>query len=211
MDKAAVSRASSHGVTLRVKFEQRYPSGPNGERLPSYQVAVGCDLHGTVEQCEAAAQDLRNFMAPASPRQIEGWIAELSVITAKRADDAFSEELRVTAYASRLIRYPADVARSVLLEQSYKFFPTWEELEKRCESLASPRRNMIAALERGPAPPEPQYRPATQQERDRVQALVDEMFPMRSAEMRKSAVDEAMKGNCMKAEESAPKRMDAAE
>ena len=40
MDKAAVSRALSHGVGLRVKYEFRYPEGPNGEHLPSYMIAV---------------------------------------------------------------------------------------------------------------------------------------------------------------------------
>ena len=30
-----------------------------------------------------------------------------------------------------------------------------------------------------------------------MKALVDELFPMRSPEMRAAAVDEALKGNCM--------------
>lgn len=198
MDKAAVSRALSHGVALTVRYDSRYPSGPNGERLPSYDVAIGCEVSGG--NIEAALSDLRNFLTPAPTRQIEGWLAELSVIVAKRADDEFAEELRVTAYASRLSRYPADVVRSVLLKNTYRFFPTWDELEKRCEALTSPRRHMIAALERGPAPPEPARRPATEEERARVKALVDELFPMRSPEMRASAVDEALKGDCMMGE-----------
>jgi hypothetical protein len=195
MDKAAVSRALSHGVALKVRYDSRYPSGPNGERLPSYDVAIGCEVSGG--NIEAALSDLRNFLTPAPIRQIEGWLAELSVIVAKRADDEFAEELRVTAYASRLSRYPADVVRSVLLKNTYRFFPTWDELEKRCEALTSPRRHMIAALERGPAPPEPIRRPPTDEERARIKALIDEMFPMRSQEMRDAAVDEALKGDCM--------------
>jgi len=195
MDKAAVSRALSHGVELKVRYENRYPSGPNGERLPAYSVAVGCEIVGG--NVEAALADLRNFLTPAPTRQIEGWLAELSVIVAKRADDEFAEELRVTAYASRLSRYPADVVRSVLLKNTYRFFPTWDELEKRCEALTSPRRHMIAALERGPAPPEPIRRPPTDEERARIKAIIDEMFPMRSQEMRDAAVDEALKGDCM--------------
>ena len=198
MDKAAVSRALSHGVALTVRYDSRYPSGPNGERLPSYDVAVGCEVSGC--NIEAALSDLRNFLTPAPIRQIEGWLAELSVIVAKRADDEFAEELRVTAYASRLSRYPADVVRSVLLKNTYRFFPTWDELEKRCEALTSPRLHMIAALERGPAPPEPIRRPPTDEERARIKALIDEMFPMRSQEMRDAAVDEALKGDCMAGE-----------
>ena len=197
MDAAAVSRASSRGVGLRVRYEGRFPTGPDGERLPSYQVAVGCDIRGEPEAVQAALTDLRNFMTPATVRDIEGWLARLSVIVVKRADDAFTEELRVVEYASRLSRYPADVAHSVLLESKWKFFPAWSEVERAAEALTSPRRAMIAALERGPEPPEPKRRAATQEERDRIAALVAEMFPMRSPEMRAAAVDEALKGDCM--------------
>lgn len=196
VDKAAVSRASSHGVTLAVKYEWRFPSGPNGERFPSYQVAVACEMSPNGDH-EAALTDLRNFMTPAPIRQIEGWLAELSVIVARRADDQFADELRVSVYSSRLSRFPADVVRTVLLQDTYKFWPTWEELEKRCKALTGPRLQMIATLERGPEPQEAPRRAATQEERDRIQSLVDEMFPTRSPEMRKAAVDEALKGNCM--------------
>lgn len=196
MNKAAVSRASSRGVGLKVRYESRYPSGPNGERIPGYMVAVGCEVSPSGDHAAALA-DLRNFMTPAPMRQIEEWIARLSVTCAKRKDDMFSEELRIVEYASRLSRYPADVARHVLLSQAYQFFPTWAELETRCEALTGPRRHMIAALERGPADPEPQRRPATVEERARIQALIDEMFPGKSAEDRVAAVNEALKGDCM--------------
>lgn len=198
MDAAAVSRASSHGVALKVRSELRFPSGPNGEHLPSYSVAVDCEVDGSPEALEAAIEDLRNFLTPAPARDIEAWLAELSVIVARRADDEFGEELRIAAYAGRLGRYPADVVREVLLRQTYRFWPTWEELEKRCEALTGPRRHMIAAMERGSAPQEAARRPATEEERARIQALVDEMFPMRSTEMRKRAVDEALRGDCMR-------------
>lgn len=195
MDRAALSRASQHGVGLRVKFEHRFPSGPNGEYLPSYSVAVACEI-GPEGDRAAALADLRNFMVPASPRDIEGWLSELSVTVAKRQDDAFSEELRLTTYAARLGQYPADVARTVL-RQTYQFWPTWAELEKRCEALTGPRRHMIAALERGPEPPEPKRRPPTDEERARIQAMIDEMFPSRDPAERAAAVNEALRGNCM--------------
>lgn len=200
MDKAAVSRASSHNVGLRIRYEGRYPSGPNGERLPSYDLAVSCEMDGLPHEAQAALDDLENFMTPAPTRQIEEWIAELSVISAKRQDDHFSETLRIEAYASRLRQYPADVVRTVLLEDTHKFFPTWSELERRCEMLTSPRRCMIAALKRGPVPPEPVRRPPTQEEKDRIQALIDEMFPDASPQMRKDAAEEVTKGNCMAGE-----------
>lgn len=196
MDKAAVSRALSHGVGLAVKYEHRFPSGPNGEHLPSYQVAVSCAVSPAGNH-EAALADLRNFLTPAPVRLIEEWLAELSVIVARRADDPFADELRVSVYSSRLTRFPADVVKTVLLRETYRFWPTWEELEKRCKALTGPRVQMIAALERGPEPEEPKRRPATAEERARVDALVAEMFPSKSADDRAAAVDIALRGNCM--------------
>lgn len=190
MDKAALSRASQRGVGLRVKYEGRYPTGPNGESLGSYVVATACEVSLSGDH-EAALADLRNFMTPAPVREIEAWLAVMSVTVAKRRDDEFTEELRLTTYAARLSRYPADVAKAVT-EATYTFWPTWEEMERRCEALTSPRRQMIAALERGPAPPEPAYRPPTAEEKARIQALVEEMFPAASAEEKQSAMDLAM-------------------
>ena len=163
--------------------------------MPSYQVAVGCDVEG--ENREAALADLRKFMTPAPKREIEAWLAELSVLVAKRPGDAFEESLRIEAYAGRLSGYPADVARSALLGKTWKFWPTWDELEKVCNSLESPRRVMIRALERGPDPKEAPRRPPTDAERARIQALVDEMFPSVSREWRDAAVNDALKGDCM--------------
>ena len=196
MDKAAVSRALSHGVGLTVKYEHRFPSGPNGEHLPSYQIAVACEVSRDGNHEDALA-DLRNFLTPAPVRKIEEWLAELSVIVARRPDDQFADELRVSVYSARLTRFPADVARSALVDATYKFWPTWEELEKRCKAMVAPRLQMIAALERGPAPAQPKRREPTSDERARIQDLVNEMFPAVSQAWRDAAVDEAMKGECM--------------
>jgi len=186
MDKAAVLRASQRGVGLRIRYEWRFPEGQ-----PSYVVATACEISPDGDR-DAALADLRNFMTPAPVRQIEAWLAELSVLVAKRQGDEMEEGLRLTAYASRLSRYPADVARAVTIGASYKFWPTWEEMEKRCEAMTSPRRVMIAAIERGPLPPEPEYRPPTAEEKARIQELIDEMFPGASDGEEANAMDAAM-------------------
>ena len=203
MDAAAVSRASSHGVTLKVKLDGGAVYDANGNMIDYRTYAVGAVANGTEAAKKAALADLRNFMLPAPVRQIEFWLAELSVIVARRADDEFGEELRITAYSSRLSRYPADIARHALLGIPHKFWPAWSELEAICNKLASHRQQMIAALERPPAPPEPERRPPTQAERDRIQALIDEMFPGQSQEDRTRAVDIALQGNCMTGPEAA--------
>lgn len=191
-DKAAVSRARSHGVTLEVEYRGMYP-----ENAPSYTLAIGCSVNGAEEQRNAALADLRNFQEPAPIRVIEGWLAELSVLTAGRGPDGISAEAMLTAYSSRLSKYPADVVRHALFKESWKWFPTWCDLEKVCESKSSPRRHMIAELSKPPAEPEPQRRPATQEEQGRIQALIDEKFPTMPKAQREAAVNEVLKGDCM--------------
>jgi hypothetical protein len=197
INSAAVSRARSHGVTLEVRYESRFPTGPSGEYLPAYDVAVGCEIMGTTAQREAALADLMKFQVPAPARHIEEWITELSVITAGKSRDGITAELTLTAYSSRLSQYPADVVQYVLRERTWKWFPTWEELEKVCEAKAGPRRHMISALSRPEPDRSPRRRRPTKEERDRVQAMVDEMFPMKPRKEREAAVDLALRGNCM--------------
>ena len=203
MDKAAVSRARSHGVDLAVKFEGRYPTGPNGEYLPSYQVATACAIEGTDEQRKAALADVVKFMTPAPVRSIEEWIAELSVITAGRGKEGFDAELLLNAYSARLSEFPADVVRHALLKHSWKWFPTWAELEAVCKAKTGPRKHMIAALSQPAPDTEPTRRPPTQEERDRIAALIAEQFPNVPQSWRDRAAEEATKGDCMTDE---PKR-----
>jgi hypothetical protein len=197
VDNAAVLRASQRGVRLTISKGGRATYDDRGNQTGFVTFAEGCDVDGSEADRAAALEDMEKFCTPAPQRAIEGWLAELSVIVARRGDDDFGDELRLSAYAARLGQYPADVVRQALLGESWKWWPTWAELEAVCERLASPRKHMVAALKRGPRQQEPERRPATQEERDRAQALIDEMFPHISAEKRKAAVDEAMSGNCM--------------
>lgn len=205
LDKAAVSRAQSHGVGLAVRYESRFPSGPNGEYLPSYQVATSCDIQGKNDNRSAALSDLQKFMTPPPVRSIEDWLAELSVITAGRGKEGFDAELLVNAYSARLGEFPADVVKHALLKHRWKWFPTWAELETVCMSKAGPRKHMIAALMTPETPPDPTRRPATQEEKDRISALIAERFPNVPQGWRDRALEETAKGNCMTDEPSNPK------
>lgn len=200
MDKAAVSRASSHGVKLNVKIEGRYPSGPKGERLPSYSVAVGCAIMGNDVQRKAALADLEKFQTSACVNDIEEWIGELSALTAGKNVGGFDAELLISAYSSRLLEYPADVVRKSLLGKTWKWFPTWDELKKVCESLASPRLHMIAALMRPEPDLEPKQRAPTQDEKQRIAALVAEQFASVPQAWRDRAGEEVTQGKCFKEE-----------
>jgi hypothetical protein len=155
VDQAAHSQASRHGVELRVRFECRYP-----EKGPSYQIAVDCRGAGSEEGRLATLADVHRLMTPAPGREIEGWLAELSVIVARRASEPMDEALRLEAYASRLRAYPADVAKAAILGKRWQFWPTWAELAGECDRLSAPRRHMLAEL-RGPFDP-----PETERKRE---------------------------------------------
>ena len=147
VDKAAVLRASQLGVDLRVKVDYRFPKDERGNSLPVVMVVKGCDVIGTPEARSQAIDALGKLETPAPSRELEGWLAELAVITAKRVGDEFEETLRLEAYASRLRKYPADVARAALLDRSWRFWPSWAELEAVCFQLAAPRRAMLKAMQ----------------------------------------------------------------
>ena len=177
VDKAAVSRASQFNVALELVYEGRFPTGPNGERLPSYEVLRGCQVSGSQTDREMVLADFVNFMTPAPEAEIEGWLAELSTLVLKRRDDVEEGLLRLRAYTTRLQNYPADVARSAVLDKPGKFWPSWAELEEKCERLVAPRRAMLAALQNEHcSEAEDRARP-TKAERARMQKLVEKAFP----------------------------------
>jgi hypothetical protein len=121
--------------------------------------------------------DFANFMTPAPEAEIEGWLAELSTLVLKRRDDVEEGLLRLRAYTTRLQNYPADVARSAVLDKPGKFWPSWAELEEKCERLVAPRRAMLAALQNEHcSEAEDRARP-TKAERARMQKLVEKAFP----------------------------------
>ncbi|NOD75951.1 hypothetical protein GS639_07205 [Ruegeria sp. HKCCD4332] len=161
-------------------YEGRYPRGQNGESLGSFSVATSCTAVGTNEKRAKAKQDLLKFLTPACQEQIEEWIAELSVITAGPGRNGFEAELMVSAYARRLLEFPADVVHYVLVTKSWKWFPTWNELEQVCKIKSSPRLLMMQELSRQQPDPAPVRKSPSEEEKAAIQKLVDETFPRRA-------------------------------
>lgn len=112
-------------------------------------------VSGSASARQEALASLAGFMTPAPKTQIEEWLAELSVITRRKQDDDITENLRLSAYSSRLADYPADVAREAVLKHKWLFFPAWAELQEVCDKLAAPRRAMLWHLEHAPQAQEP--------------------------------------------------------
>lgn len=147
----------------------------------------GCYFLGDADR-SAVAADLSGFMTPAPVQTIEGWLAELSVITARRHGDEMEEVLRLSAYANRLAQFPADVARYVCVVKTWKFWPTWHEMHEICQVKANTRRRLIMELESGPEPEIEDRKPPTSEERERAMQMIAELFPA-LARSRKAAAD----------------------
>lgn len=152
VDKAAVSQASRRGVTLDVQRDFRVERDEHGNRVSTHTPVKSVAVRGSLEARAVVKVELERLMVPAPEESLEAWLAELSVITSRRQDDEFTETLRLTAYAKRLAKYPADVARAALLDHPWKFWPAWVELEKVCEREVAARKAMIAALDREDEP-----------------------------------------------------------
>lgn len=111
---------------------------------------IKVSVSGDAEARRNAVEAISGFFTEAPTGKIEEWLAELSVITRRRQDDDITENLRLSAYASRLAEYPADVAREALLRHKWLFFPAWAELQDVCEQLVTPRRAMLWHLKNAP-------------------------------------------------------------
>ena len=85
-------------------------------------------------------------LAPPTEDDMERWIVELGLITAKRSMGDASAELFLTAYTKRLVDYPADIVRETLQSWAGKWFPTWGELKELLDAQVAERAVIGAAL-----------------------------------------------------------------
>ena len=150
VNRSVVSLVQQCGVRLREDIDWRGSyERPDGSIAPAQATKCGWIAAAeTPAQIAEAHGKVSASMTPASESQITRWIAELSVITARREDAPETEALRLMAYRSRLVAYPADVAREALLVHGWKFFPAWAELAEVCDRLVEDRRRLKAALDR---------------------------------------------------------------
>lgn len=187
-NKLAVSLAQQCGVDLQVN---------SGGMRP-------CHIRGPEEARAIALSKIQNMEAQAPADTIEGWIAELSVMTAGKGETGLNADLQLTVYTSRLSQFPADVVKQAVLRHPWKWFPAWSELEALCVKLSAPRRSIISALKRKDAPDT--RREATDEEKARAAALVAELFPDVPDEWREGAVREVMAGYKMDDTPNSPDR-----
>jgi hypothetical protein len=100
---------------------------------------------GSPTQRAELARMIGHSLTPPTRDDVEEWLAELSVISPMRADDAGTGALRLEAYVERLCKQPADIVRDVLLVKTWRFFPSWFELDGEISTLRRTRDAMLAA------------------------------------------------------------------
>lgn len=109
----------------------------------SYMVTTGYrieELDGA--DLDGALTTVKRAKSPAPVNAMIGWLAELSVLVAYRAQTEFNGELTLKVYARNLSDYPADVVRDALNDwpSKSKWWPTWHELKELLDAKAQRRR-----------------------------------------------------------------------
>lgn len=145
---ALVSSLRRHGVTATVKHKITFPTDPKtGETSGWREVISGCEIAlASNADHKAALATINHTMAPADEGDMEIWVAELTLVTARRNTSEAESELFLTAYTSRLKAYPGDIVRQTLKDWDGKWFPTWGELKEILEARTAPRVAIRAAL-----------------------------------------------------------------
>lgn len=147
VNNSLASLARQCGVELNVRKDYKAEYDRHGAFIDYKETGrVVALVDGKPENIEAMASRIVGAFDPASDDLIEEWLAELSLLSPRRADGDGNDLLRIEAYARRLREYPADVAREALLGRVWRFWPSWAELHDVCEELTAQRRAVRDAL-----------------------------------------------------------------
>ena len=171
---AALSRMQQFGVQCSVKMETVFPTLEDGDTtFRQRPTSLTLDI-GSSADLEAALRVANESLAPASVQQIEEWLAELSVKTARRKASEMGAELALSVYTGALRGYPADAVRHVLSSYRGQWFPTWGELADRLDELTEPRlmiRDRLVAILKGEDTPKLEAKPKNQRIADLKEEL----------------------------------------
>jgi hypothetical protein len=145
---AMQSSMRSLGVEAVIKRKNTFPVDPTTGEMKGWRSVInGAEITLAVSANLSKARDVvRAAMAPASNADMELWIAELSLITAKRNTSDAAAELLLTAYTTRLANYPGDIVRETLQTWAGKWFPTWGELKEILDARVAERGTIQTAL-----------------------------------------------------------------
>lgn len=149
--QAMISSLRQCGCEAVVKSKTIFPVNPTTGESSGWRdvidraeitVSSGANLVRANEIALAA-------LAPAADDDMAIWLAELGLVTARRATGEATSELFLVAYTKRLAAYPGDIVRQTLQGWSGKWFPTWGELKEILDARVAPRlavRNALLGL-----------------------------------------------------------------
>ena len=106
------------------------------------------DADASARVCRDAGDALQPWLEPIGVDKAIGMLAELAVLTKRRADDDASADLTLSAYAQRLAQFPADVVEQVLhgWVSANVFWPAWAELQLAIDRRMAGRLAIKRAL-----------------------------------------------------------------
>lgn len=135
------SRAKAKGLKIDIDHRFEYPDGRKSRKIPHCVRVVG-----NMQNAPAMAHEVEKLMSPADKKTIKKWLVMLDAISAKPKDSEATTDIALEAYAQHLLAYPADIAKHVLINMTWKFFPTWADLKEEADALVSERRMIIHQL-----------------------------------------------------------------
>jgi hypothetical protein len=135
------------GVEVVVKHKTIFSSDSTGESTGWRDVIEGAQVTVSETANEARASEIvAAASAPARDEDMELWLSELGLVTAKRNMGDATAELFLVAYTKRLAAYPADIVRTTIQGWSGKWFPTWGELKDVLDARSAERGAIMTAL-----------------------------------------------------------------
>jgi hypothetical protein len=163
--------ASQKGLKIDIDYRFEYPEGQKPRKI-----AACCRVVGKCENAPAMAHEVAKLMSPADKKTIKKWLVMLDAITAKKKESEATTDVSLEAYAQRLIAYPADIAKHVLIDMTWKFFPTWAELKIAADDLLGERKMVLHKLKTMEAPKQEPTREKTPEEKKSDFLAIDEIL-----------------------------------
>jgi hypothetical protein len=147
MSTSAVDRGLQRELKRLVGLKTVYGASMTTHEPNGFRVSGGT---GALGQARAL---IEATLRPISYDAALEALAEMSTVTAGRADGPETEELRMAAYVDRLRPYPADAVEHACRAWSddNKWWPTWNELRLLLEARVRQRRLMLDAVYRAEA------------------------------------------------------------
>lgn len=150
--RATGSLLPRYGFAVRPEYQRSYPGDGAIERrlvgfmLEPCQADEEFSGHDEVERAARAIDELRASLGATSDAEILKWLVELRAITASRQEAGAEAALALKAYVERLRGYPRQIIHEALIVETYKFFPTWDEMKTNLDKAHAPYLALYRAL-----------------------------------------------------------------